>query len=771
MIKESVKKTRFGEILGSVDRWVAVLKQIGFAAMGFFMARTSLWNGMAPLGAALTAGVPKRYIIVAATGSLLGYLMPLSDVSALRYTAVLLAVFSIRLLLSGLKGIGSSAVWAGVNASTVVTAVGLISNSGQGIFNAVVYSVAEGLLAGFGAYFIRRAGTVTSNSRGNTPEQTAALLISVALVLTSVMRVGFDEISVGRAVATVLILFSARYGRIGTACVCSVAVAAAVILSGGRAETAAVMCISGLLAGVLISLGRFAVVLAPIAVTGAWALLSGADTLSVAMLIEASAAGIIYAIIPKTVTAGLGTVIAPEVITPDTKGLRRTLTMRLGLASAALHGVSETVEEVSSCLSLSNKPNFAAVLHKTENEACKGCSFHNYCWEKQKSNTVDAILAMSETVRRGQPITMAQVPEDFSERCLRIERFEDALTKHYSEFLSNIAAERRVAEMREVMAGQMNGIADMLNELSDEFKTAQKYDINMAGRVAGALKELDISADECSCVVDKYGRMTVEIKLLHEPELPINRLRVLQRLESTCERDFEPPEINRVGRTFYITATEKAVLSVDCGCTQFNQGKNQHCGDTCRYFFDGRGRLVVIVSDGMGSGGRAAVDSAMTAGLAERLIKAGFGYDCTLKLVNSAMLYKSTDESLATLDISCIDLFSGKTELLKAGAAPTLVRRNGRTGRAECHSLPAGILNEVGFDRAVVTLKEDDVLIMMSDGVCTDGTDWICAEIEGFKDGGAKQLSERIATAARRRRRDGHDDDITVFAAIVEKAV
>ena len=60
---------------------------------------------------------------------------------------------------------------------------------------------------------------------------------------------------------------------------------------------------------------------------------------------------------------------------------------------------------------------------------------------------------------------------------------------------------------------------------------------------------------------------------------------------------------------------------------------------------------------------------------------------------------------------------------------------------------------------------------MMSDGVCSDGTDWICAEVEAFKDGGAKQLSERIATSARRRRQDGHDDDITVFAAIVEKAI
>jgi stage II sporulation protein E len=68
-------------------------------------------------------------------------------------------------------------------------------------------------------------------------------------------------------------------------------------------------------------------------------------------------------------------------------------------------------------------------------------------------------------------------------------------------------------------------------------------------------------------------------------------------------------------------------------------------------------------------------------------------------------------------------------------------------------------------------LKEDDILLMMSDGVTTDGTDWICAELEAWRGGGAKQLSERIASAARRRRRDGHDDDITVFAAILEKAM
>ena len=44
-------------------------------------------------------------------------------------------------------------------------------------------------------------------------------------------------------------------------------------------------------------------------------------------------------------------------------------------------------------------------------------------------------------------------------------------------------------------------------------------------------------------------------------------------------------------------------------------------------------------------------------------------------------------------------------------------------------------------------------------------------QLEAYKGGGAKALSEKIATSARRRRKDGHDDDITVFVAVMEKAV
>ncbi len=770
-MKELVKERAEFLTTELIPKYSSVLYQIGVAVLGFFMAKTSLWGGISPLGISLSAGMPLNLTPMAGLGSVLGYILSSSNVASLKYCAALLAIIVIRFILAGIKPALNSSLLSGIVSFTVTFGVGIASSVG-GNLSIAVLGLAEAMLAGGGAYFIRRATSLKiGRTSGFSQEQIACILIALNLAFASLYSLQIDGVSLGRIMAVTAILLCCRYGRTGTAAVCSISAAISMAVSGFGSELAMFVCFSGLAAGVFSALGKIASAIAFIAVSILWTLLSSASPTSVAVLIESVTASVIFLLLPKTLGAAIGRIISPPVSTPDTAGLRRTLTMRLDFAACALKGISETVEDVARCLAIGRKPSFSSVLHNIENDACRGCSLMLHCWERDRKSTTDSVLSMCEAVRRCQPVSVAETPQEFKEKCLRLERFENTVAKNYSDFQSKLSAEKRMTEMRDIVSDQLGGISNMLTEMSEEFSSAYNYDVTLAGRVAASLKELDIRASECSCVVDKFGRMTVEIALSQMPDLPINRAKILSHIEEVCERDFEPPEINRTGNKCYITVTEKALFSVDAHITQFNQGQNQLCGDTCKYFLDGRGRFLCILSDGMGSGGRAAVDSAMTVSLTERLIKAGFGFDCALRLVNSAMLFKSTDETLSTLDISCIDLHSGKAQLLKAGAAPTLVRRNGRTGRAECRSLPAGILHDVGFDKASVTLKEGDILVMISDGACSDGSDWICAELEAWQDGGAKQLSEHLATAARRRRHDGHDDDITVFAAIMEKAV
>jgi stage II sporulation protein E len=311
----------------------------------------------------------------------------------------------------------------------------------------------------------------------------------------------------------------------------------------------------------------------------------------------------------------------------------------------------------------------------------------------------------------------------------------------------------------------------MLSDLAEDFMVQEQFDNSSAENAAAALKNIGLRVDECSGRVDKFGRMTLEMRLKKTTDTIVNRAQVMRLCSIACERDFDPPTVSEVGGEIYMVLNEKAEITVDFGAEQYCANGGNLCGDAYKYFYDGKGHFIMILSDGMGTGGRAAVDGAMASGLMARLVKAGFGYNCSLKILNSSMLFKSTDESLATVDIASIDLYTGTTELYKAGAAPSILRRSGRTGKAESTSLPAGILRDVSFDTALIKCKVGDIVVLMSDGATTDGTDWIRAEIEAWQEGSAQDLAEHLCACAKRRRTEKREDDITVMCAILNKAV
>jgi stage II sporulation protein E len=64
-----------------------------------------------------------------------------------------------------------------------------------------------------------------------------------------------------------------------------------------------------------------------------------------------------------------------------------------------------------------------------------------------------------------------------------------------------------------------------------------------------------------------------------------------------------------------LTFAEKATYVAEFASAQIACQDNKLCGDAFQTWSDRRGTAHVILSDGMGSGGNAAVDSAMASGL------------------------------------------------------------------------------------------------------------------------------------------------------------
>ncbi len=752
-----------------------ILREIGrqalAAVMGFIMSRGVVIGSVMPFGLALAAAVPVDYLALTAMGCFAGYFIPAAEgASAFGYLAALFAIVAIKALLAGVTKYGDKPLVSAITAGLVTVGAGLVRAVGS--TSETVLALAEGVLAGAAAWFIAKTFKASpSLSRGIKGEDMACLLITLCLPVVGAMSITPGDISVGKIICVAFILLTSRFGGVPAGAVCGIISGFACGISGGGLISATAFALAGLISGIFTTRGKYAqvgVLLVTVVVSSG---LEGQLIETVKLLIESLFGSALFLCIPKTLVMRLGKFFSPPTRTATQNSMKKAVTMRLQFAAGALTDVSKTVDSVASELSRINSPDFEGVLKGIEKEACSGCSLCINCWETAKSDTITAVLDMIKGIKEGanEPETLA--PDEFRGRCLRPARMGVATHKYYSDYASRMAAESRIADVRGVVADQFDGISNMLLDMAAELELDEAFDDATASKVAEALKTIDIEVAECSCRVDKYGRMTVELVCPTAGDVRYNRMRILRQAELCCDREFEAPALTEQGGRVFVTLTERAALSVETGVCQLACSPSGICGDAYSSFSDGRGRAYMIISDGMGSGGRAAVDGAMASGLMTRLIKAGFGYDCSLNIVNSSMLFKSTDESLATVDLMCIDLFSGRADMFKAGAAPTVVRRSGRCGVAQSTSLPAGILREVGFDKATVKLKVGDIALMLSDGVVAEGTDWICSELAAWGEGSARELAEHIAHCAQRRRSDNHQDDITVLAAIVRKGV
>ena len=175
----------------------------------------------------------------------------------------------------------------------------------------------------------------------------------------------------------------------------------------------------------------------------------------------------------------------------------------------------------------------------------------------------------------------------------------------------------------------------------------------------------------------------------------------------------------------------------------------------------------MILSDGMGTGKKAAADSVMCCSLCSSLLRAGFSPDVILRMINSAMLVRSGEESLATLDIAVTDLYDGSVCFYKAGASFSVAMRHLKMLKVEKPSLPVGILRDIAFEKIGLQLRDSDAFVLMSDGVQSKAIAvWRdILKTAGEYDG--DELADKLAKTAYMNAPEDCPDDITVMTATI----
>ncbi len=771
------RRTRSAEWDGA-SRQLALV--VLWLLLGLVMPRANVYGGMSPFGVSFAAAVPGAGALAAYIGGIVGYLLPGGAGAPIQYIAALIAVAGIKWSLSGIPSISRHPLFAPLVSLLSVTATGMALSAAHGIrVSDVVLAVSEGLLAAGSAYFFSTAVQLLEEGgerRLLTAQEQASLITAGAVVLMAAAGFTFSGISPGRMVAVVLILLLARCGKEQGGSIAGIVLGLAMAMSAGDHMVLAVAyAFGGLMAGIFARFGRFASAGAFVVANLIAAVSSGTGETMVISVYEVAGASIIFVALPAAVDRKINRFFGSARDIPAVEGLRRSVVLRLDYASRAMNEVAQTVDAVSHKLAGLSAPDLGTVYRSVSDDVCRVCGLRMHCWESHFNDTMAALNDLTPVLREKGQVERQDVSPVLSKQCGRLDDVLQKINAGYIEYAVREGAWRRLSEIRSVVTDQFAGMSDLLDELAEDFSQAERVDTEAGARVVSVCEEYGLSVQDAVCLLGRDGRMTVEI-LASDAGVRMNQKRWLAAMSDACGRELDRPVVTRLGDSVKIALAEKPQFQVTIGSAQLHCTGERLCGDALETFTDGAGKWYAVLSDGMGSGGRAAVDGAMASGLTSRLIQAGFGPDSVLRMVNSALLVKSGDESLATLDIMELDLFDGRMESRKAGAAPTLLYSLGRVSRIERSSLPVGILRDIAAEECSDKLVDGDILLMFSDGAMAGGLEWIEDTLREFgekekeeKSGNVKALAEDIAAKARQRQ-EGREDDVTVLAIQIRKA-
>ena len=741
---------------------------------GFISAKGSVFGNYEPFGIAAAAAAPAGNTAFVFFGALIGYaVFPVRG--SFRYIAAMAAVIAIRWTLSDLKRIISHPIFTPVISflPTFATGLAMLSTMGYSPDKLSIYFI-EASICAAAAYFMNQSMIIIKGTKSLgmlSPQELACLIMTGCIGLLSLAGINIWILSAGRIISVLAVLFFARYGNVPGGAVAGIATGTILGMSSyDYFFLGAAYAFGGLTAGLFAPLGRVASAGSFMLCTLIIALQAAEPERLIGCFYEMVIASVVFLLLPKETAGFLRGIFLKGDSKDNFESLRKSVIMRLSFASGALSNVSKEVEEVSGRLEKLVTPSMDEVYTEAVENTCSRCGMRVFCWEHRDGVSIEGLKYASDKLIKDRQIKAEDFAEDFKRKCCKAGEMANAVNKCYDRFLASQAAEKRIEEVRRVVAGQFCGLGDILSEMAEEYSDYEIFDGDLEEQIGIKLKETGLTPVSVSCRVDHTGRMSIEAETEEAPANSIKKALLLREISRICGRSFDAPCITSAYGIMRITLCERPCFDAEVAGSQHICGDGRLCGDSMTYFTDGTGRFTAIISDGMGTGGRAAVDGGMASGLMEKLIKAGLGYDCSLRVVNSALLVKSGDESMATLDVTSIDLYSGHTEFMKAGAALTFIRKSGEMYRVETPSLPVGILPQTEFMCSEDELNEGDIIVMVSDGAIATGEDWCERMIMLSKDQTMQQLADTITDEAIARRSDGRDDDITVIAIRIIKA-
>ncbi|MBR1497663.1 MAG: SpoIIE family protein phosphatase [Oscillospiraceae bacterium] len=735
--------------------------------LGAVMAGAPLMDGCGPFGIAAAAQAGGGVAGMACSiGASAGYLLFYGFDTGIRYVAAVSLVFTAAFVFQGHK-LGRSWWFMPSCAAlfTLLTGIlGLAAGTGAGLSNALL----QALLAAGSCYFFREALTPGERDTETAEKRhMVALTVLAACLLMSLSGASLAGIaSLGRVLAMAAVLAVAYKGGALSGCAVGCALGLAMDAAAFSPPFYAMAYgICGLIGGVFSRSGRLMFLISAILTGAACVICASYNGLRAELVIELLLASTLFFFLPAPLLGALGSAVRPLRLADGEAGLRHYTARRIRGMGEAFRDLYDTVDSATEAR---NDEDISKLFDRASELVCARCANKSECWNRNYVDTLAVFGDVSAVIRARGLLAAEDLPEHFRERCLKPEALVSAINGELRARMYRRQFRERLVENRGIAYGQYLDVAEVLGNVAEDLQNAYGPDYLARRRLGRYLSGIDLDAD-ISVFRDRVGRLHIVLestklkKLLSEPGW-------LDRLSGVVGVRLCRPIEADAGAEGRVTLMEAEPLSVSVGIASLKKKGESVSGDRGTYFKTDQGTLCVILSDGMGSGEAAAKESAAAVRILERFLRAGVEPAAAMRMLNSMMLLKHDEVwGFATVDLMCVDLFTGETVFYKYGAAPSYVRSGRGVRRIKSETLAAGLMRggAAAPDVVRLRLKPGSMALIASDGVVAETNDaWLRTLLGQYEGADTKALAREALQMALRQY--GCGDDMTVLAMRVD---
>ncbi|NSL52905.1 stage II sporulation protein E [Calidifontibacillus erzurumensis] len=359
-------------------------------------------------------------------------------------------------------------------------------------------------------------------------------------------------------------------------------------------------------------------------------------------------------------------------------------------------------------------------LSNITEKTCQTCFRKSKCWEENFNTTYDYMVEIMHECENQPKKQSSSLQREWNNHCVKAAKVYEEIKQELSFYHANQRLKKQVKESRRLVADQLLGVSQVMEDFAKEIQRERENHQLQEDQIIEALAGMGIELGQIDIYSLKSGNVDIEISIPY------------CHGTGEAEKVIAPMLSDILGETIVVKKEECApyphgychvtlgsarAYVVETGVAHAAKGGALISGDCYSTIELGAGKYAIAISDGMGNGERAYLESNETLVLLQKILQSGIEEKVAIKSVNSVLSLRTTDEIFSTLDLAMIDLQDASVKFLKIGSSPSFIKRGEQIKKIEASNLPIGIIKDFEVDVVSEQLKSGDLLIMMSDGV------------------------------------------------------